>query len=56
MGKEYKKNGYVYMHRWGFPHGSDSKESPAMWETWVQLLGWEDPPEEGMATHSSILA
>ena len=56
MGKEYKKNGYVYMHRWGFPHGSDSKESPAMWETWVQLLGWEDPLEEGMATHSSILS
>ena len=28
---------------------------PAMWETWVQSLGWEDPPEEGMATHSSIL-
>ena len=28
---------------------------PAMWETWVQSLGWEDPLEEGMATHSSIL-
>ena len=27
-----------------------------MWETWVQFLGWEDPLEEGMATHSSILA
>ena len=27
-----------------------------MQETWVQLLGWEDPLEEGMATHSSILA
>ena len=32
------------------------KNSPAMWETWVQSLGWEDPPEEEMATHSSILA
>ena len=30
--------------------------TPAMWETWVQSLGWEDPLEEGMATHSSILA
>ena len=40
----------------GFPGGSDSKESPAMWETWVQLLGLEDPLEKGMATHSSILA
>ena len=28
----------------------------AMWETWVQSLGWEAPLEEGMATHSSILA
>ena len=28
----------------------------AMWETQVQYLGWEDPLEEGMATHSSILA
>ena len=26
-----------------------------MWENWVQFLGWEDPLEEGMATHSSIL-
>ena len=32
------------------------KNSPAMWETWVLSLGWEDPVEEGMATHSSILA
>ena len=29
---------------------------PAMWETWVQFLGWEDTLEKGMATHSSILA
>ena len=28
----------------------------AMWETWVQYLGWEDPLEKEMATHSSILA
>ena len=28
---------------------------PAMQETWVQSLGWEVPPEEGVATHSSIL-
>ena len=27
-----------------------------MWETWVQSLGWEDPLEKGMATHSGILA
>ena len=29
---------------------------PAMWETWVGSLGWEDLLEKGMATHSSILA
>ena len=32
------------------------KNPPAMQETWVQSLGWEAPLEEGMATHSSILA
>ena len=32
------------------------KNPPAMRETWVQFLGWEDPLEEGMATHSGILA
>ena len=29
---------------------------PAMWETWIQSLGWEDALEEGMATHSCFLA
>ena len=29
---------------------------PAIWETWVQSLGWEHPLEKEMATHSSILA
>ena len=32
------------------------KNPPATWETWVQPLGWEDPLEEAMATHSSVLA
>ena len=32
------------------------KNLPAMRETWVRSLGWEDPLEKGMATHSSILA
>ena len=27
------------------------KNPPAMWESWVQSLGWDDPLEEGMATH-----
>ena len=30
------------------------KNLPAMQETWVRSLGWEDPPEKGMAIHSSI--
>ena len=32
------------------------KNLPAMWETWVQSLGWEEPLEMGESTHSSILA
>ena len=32
------------------------KNLPAMQKTWVQFLGWEDPLEKGMATHSSTLA
>ena len=32
------------------------KNPPAMGETWVQSLGWEDPLEERLATHSGILA
>ena len=43
----------------GFPGGSVVKNPPAMQqpqETWVQSLGWKDPLEEGMATHSSVLA
>ena len=30
------------------------KNLPAVWETWVQSLGWEDPLKKGKATHSSI--
>ena len=32
------------------------KSLPSTWETWVESMGWEDPLEESMATHSSILA
>ena len=38
------------------PGGSVVKIPPAMQETWVRSLGWEDPLEKEMATHSSILA
>ena len=40
----------------GFPDGSAVKNLPAMQETWAGFLGWKDPLEEEMATHSSILA
>ena len=32
------------------------KNLPAVQETWIQSLGWEDPPEKEMASHSNILA
>ena len=32
------------------------KRLPAIWKTWVQSLGWEDPLEKEVATHSSVLA
>ena len=41
----------------GFPGGSAGKKNlPAMWETWIHSMGWEDSLEKGKATHSSILA
>ena len=40
----------------GFPCGSDGKESPPVWQTWVWYLGFEDPLEKEMETHSIILA
>ena len=39
-----------------FPSGPDGKESACNQETQVQSLGWEDPLEKGMETHSCILA
>ena len=41
---------------WGSLGGSNSKDLPATWETWILSLGWEDHLEKGMAAHSSILA
>ena len=39
-----------------FPGGSEVKASAHKRETWIRSLGWEDPLEKEMATHSSILA
>ena len=47
----------LLQYSWASLVAQTGKNLPAMWETWVQSLGWEDPlEEEGMATHSSILA
>ena len=48
--------GYPFQDSWAFLVAQMVKNVSAMWETWVQPLGWEDPLEKGMATHSSILA
>ena len=47
---------YPLQYSWASLVAQLVKNSPAMRETWVQSLGWEDPLEKGMATHSSILA
>ena len=41
---------------WAFLVAQMVKNLPAMQEAWVPSLGWDDPLEKGMATHSSILA
>ena len=48
--------GYPLQYSWVSLVAQTVKNPPAMRETWVRSLGWEDPLEEGMATHSSILA
>ena len=48
--------GYLFQCPWASLVAQLVKNLPAMWKTWVQSLGWEDPLEKGEATHSSILA
>ena len=48
--------GYPLQYSWAFLVAQLVKNLPAMRETWVQSLSWEDPLEKGKATHSSILA
>ena len=48
--------GYPFQYYWAFLVAQMVKNLPAMQETMVQSLGWEDPLEEGIAIHSSILA
>ena len=51
-----KELGYPLPYSWASLMAQMVKNPPAMWDTWVQSLSWKDPLEEGMATHSSILA
>ena len=48
--------GYPLQYSWASLVAQMVKKPPTRWETWVWSLGWEDPLEEGMATHSTILA
>ena len=48
--------GSPLQYSWASLVAQPVKNPPAMWETWVRFLGWEDPLEKGKATHSSILA
>ena len=48
--------GYPLQYSWAYLAAQLVKNPPVMWETWVRSLGWEDPLEKGMATHSSIPA
>ena len=48
--------GYPLQYSWASLVAQMVKNLPVMQETWVQSLGWENPLEEGMATHSNILA
>ena len=48
--------GYPLQYSWASLVSQTVKNLPAIWETWVRSLGWEDPLEEGMATHSGIHA
>ena len=47
---------YPLQYSWASLVAQLVKNPPAMRETWVQSLGWEDPLEKGKATHCSILA
>ena len=45
---------YIIFEEMAFLVAQLVKTLPAMWETWVRSLGWEDPLEKGMAIYSSI--
>ena len=47
--------GYPFQFPWAYLVTQMVKNLPEMQETWIRSLGWEDPVEEGIVTHSSIL-
>ena len=47
---------YIHTYKWTSLVAQLVKNLPAVWETWIRSLGWEDALEKGTATHSSILA
>ena len=51
-----KRIGYPLQYSWASLVAQLVKNPPTMQGTWVQSLGWEDPLEKGLATHSNILA
>ena len=51
-----KGTGYPLQYSWASLVAHMVKNPPAVWETWVRSLGWENALEKGTATHSSILA
>ena len=51
-----EETGYPLHYPWASLVAQLVKNLPAMWETWVGSLGWEDLLEKGKATHSSVLA
>ena len=48
--------GYPFKYSWASLVAQTVKNLPAMWEICIWSLGWEDPLQEGLATHSSVLA
>ena len=56
LGRSAEGIGYQLQYSWSSLVAQLVKNPPAVQETWVQSLGWEDPLEKGKATHSSILA
>ena len=48
--------GYPFLYSWASLVAQTVKNLPAVQETWVQSLGWEDPLEKGKTPHSSVLA